>query len=95
MAGTHGHPEGREPGAPREYLVGRIHEAIAHDPRIGELEVDVRVIGEEVYVDGVVATQERKDAITEVVTDLLPGWEVHNRMRVGPFPERPRPEELP
>lgn len=90
--------DGREPidqGQPPEYLVGRIQEAIAHDPRIGELEVDVRLVGEAVYLDGVVATEERKEAITELVARLLPGCRVHNRMRVGPFPERPRPEELP
>ena len=52
--------EGEEPP---HYLVQRIREALAHDERVSELELQVRVQGRRVFLNGTVPTQERHDAI--------------------------------
>ena len=61
---------------------------------MGELEISVRVAGRRVHLAGTVPTTERRDAITEVVRELLPDYEVQNETTVGPFPERPEKERL-
>jgi osmotically-inducible protein OsmY len=77
-----------------EYVVGHIQEALAKDPRIGELEISVRVTGREVHLLGTVPTAERRTAITEVVRELLPDYDVRNETTVGPFPESRDTERL-
>jgi osmotically-inducible protein OsmY len=68
-----------DPDEPIAYVVGRLEEAFAHDPRINELNVDVTVAGRKVYLTGRVPTRERQQAITEVARELLPDHEVHNQ----------------
>ena len=73
-----------EPGAapsseePPHYLVQRVREALAHDERVSELEIKVKVFGRKVFVTGPVSTPERRGAIDEVLSEVLPGYEVHN-----------------
>lgn len=79
---------------PPQYLVEHVRDAMAGDPRIGELHVQVRIIGERVFLTGEVATQERHDAISEVVARVLPQHEVHNQTTVSPLPDVPKVERL-
>jgi osmotically-inducible protein OsmY len=65
-----------------EYLIGRIHQALAVDPRTGELELDVRIAGGQVFLTGSVATDERCRAVEEVVREVAPDLEVHNELTV-------------
>src|SRR5439155_899760 len=39
---------------PPHYLIQRVREALAHDPRVGELELRVKMVGEKVFVTGTV-----------------------------------------
>jgi osmotically-inducible protein OsmY len=67
---------------PKQYLVERLRTALAHDDRAGELDVHVRVLGARVYIQGTVATSERRDAVTTVAREVLPDHDVHNEMTV-------------
>ena len=79
---------------PKQYVVGRVREALATDPRVNELDIAVTVAGRKVFLTGDVATQERKDAISAVVGETVPDYDVHNETSVRQYPERREPEEL-
>lgn len=78
-----------------EYLIGHIQEALATDPRTGELELDVRIAGGRVFLTGGVATEERRKAVEDVVRDVVPDLDVANELSVTvetePGPEEPLP----
>jgi len=67
---------------PPHYLIQRVREALAHDPRVGELELRVKMVGEKVFVTGSVPTDQRRRAISDVVREVLPDVEVHNEATV-------------
>ncbi len=68
---------------PDAYVIERIREALAHDPRVSELGVSVTLTGDKVLLRGEVATPERKAAAGEVVTGLVVGRTVHNGLTVA------------
>jgi osmotically-inducible protein OsmY len=82
------------PTEPDDYLIGRVQEALAHDPRLNELDVTVTITGGGVFLNGTVTTDERCRAITEVVRRELPGLEVHNEVGVVSLTEPETAEEL-
>ena len=67
-----------EVSRPPEYLAQRLRDAIAADPRTGELGLEVAVVGEGLAVRGVVGSEERRLAIGAVAKEALPGTEVRN-----------------
>ena len=67
---------------PPHYLIQRVREALAHDPRVGELELRVKVVGPKVFVTGSVPTDERRQAVADIVHEVLPDAEVHNETTV-------------
>jgi hypothetical protein len=75
-----------------EYLIGRIQQALATDPRTGELELDVRVAGSRIFLSGSVATEDRCGAVEEVVREVAPAYEVANHLSVAGERD-PGPEE--
>ena len=79
---------------PPHYLVQRVREALAHDERVSEMEIKVKIYGKRVFLTGLVPTKERKEAIDAVVAEVLPGFEVHNDTTVETFPEAVQVEEL-
>jgi hypothetical protein len=85
--------EPRAEDAPH-YLIQRVREALAHDPRVGELELRVKMVGTKVFVGGTVPTEERRRAVGEVVSEVLPDFEIHNETTVIDFGPRPDQEEL-
>lgn len=64
------------------YLVETIRDALAHDERTNELELEISVAGDRVLVTGPVATEERRDAVGEVVAEVADGYEVVNGTEV-------------
>ena len=82
------------PTEPDDYLIGRVQEALAHDPRLNELDVTVTITGGGVFLTGTVTTEERCRAITEVVRRELPDVEVHNEVSVVSLTEPETAEEL-
>lgn len=77
------------------YVAERVRQALAGDPRVGELGVVVEIAGETVMLRGTLASIERQQAATEVVRDLLPHHRVRNETTVVNLPESPRVEHLP
>ncbi len=70
---------------PPHYQVQRIREALAHDPRVGELELEVSIRAGKVLVAGAVPSPEVQQGITEVVKEVLPHLEVHNQTSVAHY----------
>jgi len=79
---------------PPHYQVQRIREALAHDRRVGELELQVTIRAGKVLVAGTVPTEEVQQAVAEVVAETVPGLEVHNHTTVASFPEGEEVERL-
>lgn len=81
---------------PTQYLERRAQQALAHDPRVQELDLRVRAVnGDEwVLVTGCVATSERRDAVTEVLEETLPGIAVVNEVEVMPLEGHAEEEEV-
>jgi hypothetical protein len=82
---------GERDGEPEVYLIEHVSRTLAEDPRVGELELQVRVVGAKVFINGMVATPERQEAVTAVARELLPGYEVRNLTTVTSLDE---PEEV-
>lgn len=70
--------------ADEAYLEAHLAEALARDPRVGELGLEVIVSGDSVTVRGAVSTTERSGAIDEVLRALAPGRRIHNHTTSGP-----------
>ena len=79
---------------PKHYLVGRIREALAQDTRVNELDIQVTVAGRKLFISGHVTTPERQEAITTVLRELLPDYEIHNEVQVGTFTAGDEAEKL-
>ena len=58
------------------YLAAHLHEALLADPRVGEQDLEVQLVGGGVRVSGTVATPERRDAIVAVIEEHAPGSEI-------------------
>jgi hypothetical protein len=74
---------------PNAYLVEHIREHLLRDPRVGELDIHVAVEGTLVFVTGHVSTEDRRIAISSVLANLLPDYEVRNEATVAAYPEAP------
>ena len=79
---------------PEKYLVQRVRDVLAGDPRVGELHIDVTIRGDRVFLTGVVPSAERRDAIADLVRQVLPEHEVHNHVTVEPISGSPEVESL-
>ena len=77
------------------YLVEHVRDALAHDPRVGELDVAVEIDDETVVLSGTVATAERQEAAADVVRGLLPNHHVRDETEVADFAESTEVEHLP
>lgn len=78
---------------PPDYLVGHLEDAFARDPRVNEQGLHVEIAARKVFVTGTVSTPDRHRAVDEVVTELLPGFELHNQATVADYPEPEQPDE--
>ena len=79
---------------PKQYVIERVHRALAEDPRVSALDVDVALAGGRVFLTGDVPTQERKDAISAVVAEVLPDHQVCNETRVAELAPAGDPEDI-
>jgi hypothetical protein len=82
---------GARDGEPEVYLIEHVARTLAEDPRVNELELQVRVVGGKVFINGIVATPQRREAVTAVARELLPGYEIRNLTTVTSLDE---PEEV-
>ena len=80
---------------PKQYVVEHIRDALAQDRRVGELDVQVKVVGDRIFVKGTVPAAARRDAITTVLREMFgDDAEIQNEVTVLTLSERPQPEHL-
>jgi osmotically-inducible protein OsmY len=65
-----------------DYLPEHIREQLIHDPRIAEQDLRVDVSEHRVLVGGNVSTPQLRQTITDVASELLPGYEIVNETTV-------------
>jgi hypothetical protein len=76
-------------------MVEHIRDALAQDRRVGELDVQVKVVGDRIFVKGTVPVAARRDAITTVLEEMFgDDAEISNEVSVLAPTERPEPEHL-
>lgn len=85
-----------DPASHPDYLVGHIEDALTRDPRVSEQELRVHLEGEpaRIVVTGTVASAGCRDAVLDVVTELVPGMDVRVDTTVRDYPESGEPEEV-
>lgn len=90
-------PGSREPGSrePEHYAEERLRDALASDPRVSELSLQVHIVAQHVFVTGQVPTQERIDAASEIAARVLPDHVLHNDLGLITLAEEPVVEHLP
>ncbi len=66
----------------RAYLIERLRERFASDPRLGELGLEVRLVGAIAHICGQVGSEDRRQAVAAVATEVAPGLEVRNEVEV-------------
>jgi predicted nucleotidyltransferase len=71
-----------KPLPPEPYLGERVRAALATDRRTSELGLGVRVCSGRLFLSGVVASEERRDAVLSVIAERWPSLEVRNDLRV-------------
>jgi osmotically-inducible protein OsmY len=81
-------------GAPDEYLVAHASEALITDSRVAELGLHVSVSGLDVFVTGDVSTEDQRQAVSEVLQQVLPDHTIHNQVATPDLQEVGEPEEL-
>ncbi len=78
-----------------QYLVGKLQEALARDARVNALDVKITVSGGRVHLTGEVGTEERRAALTAVVSAVVPGTPVSNEVTVLGLLDAPKHERIP
>jgi hypothetical protein len=76
------------------YLAAEIREALARDPRLAELHLDVAVVGGAVHITGEVATEERRSAVLDLLRERFAGHDVHCHVGVTPTEGPQAPEAI-
>ena len=77
-----------------EYVAEHVRQAITTDARTMEQGIDVRVVGDEVYVSGDVTSVERRQAVAEVAAEAAEGRTVHVEVSVTEPTDRHTTERL-
>jgi hypothetical protein len=65
-----------------QYVTARVRDALAGDPEVAELHVDVTVAAGAIYVSGEVPTPERREAISRLLRERFADYELHNHTTV-------------
>jgi hypothetical protein len=67
---------------PDDYLVGRIQEALARDPRTHKQDVRVAIVAGAIRLSGQTTTEERRSTIESLVYEMCPDRKVYNELAV-------------
>jgi osmotically-inducible protein OsmY len=82
------------PDEPAEYVAGRLREAIAVEPDVHELGIQVQVTAGRVRVAGSASTPSQRQAITDLVHRLAPDLQVLNEVELTSTVEPDEVEDL-
>jgi hypothetical protein len=67
---------------PTQYEVARLRDVLAHDPRVAALDLQLRIVGDDVFVTGTVSSAARRDAVGTVLHHEVPDLTLHNQVAV-------------
>jgi osmotically-inducible protein OsmY len=77
-----------------QYMVGRIQNALATDPRTNKQDVKVMIRNGRVHLSGQTSTEERRQTIAAVVSEIAPDLEVRNELTIIELSEPAAPEVI-
>ena len=78
-----------------KHLVGHIREALATEPRTNVLDVAIKVAGGKAFIIGEVASHARKQAVRQVVSEVLPSdIEMVDELWIAKYTEPEGPESV-
>jgi osmotically-inducible protein OsmY len=83
-----------DPREPPHYVAERVRAALAADPRLNDLGIQVKIIERKVILSGAVATHERQSMAETIVRELLPDHEIQNEVGVLEIVDPPAPERM-
>jgi hypothetical protein len=86
--------DAQQDGVPTQYVVARVRDALAHDARVAALDLQVRIIGSELFLTGMVSSDRRRDAAEAVVRREVPDLTIHNQLDVLPVDAPSGREEI-
>jgi hypothetical protein len=66
-----------------EHAARRLEKALGEDERTHELGIKIRASGDRLIAQGEVASQERRQAVLEVLRDLEPGATITDQLTVS------------
>ncbi|HVM20107.1 MAG TPA: BON domain-containing protein [Egibacteraceae bacterium] len=69
------------------YATEHLRDALAHDPRVGTLDIHVRAVGDVLVVTGNVTSAEQRDAVDEVLGELVTDTDIRNDVTVAELSE--------
>ena len=86
----------RPPGGntPMQYVVARVRDALAHDDRVAALDIQVRIVGSDMFLTGTVSSDPRRAAVEDVVRGEVPDLTIHNQLDVLPVDAPTGREEI-
>ncbi len=64
------------------YTEAHLVDALAMDPRFGELGATIRIDGVVLIIEGIVPTEERRAAAAVILKELVPDAQIDNRIVV-------------
>ena len=79
---------------PMQYVVARLRDVLAHDERVAALDIQVRIVGSDVFLTGMVSSDARRAAIEDVVRGEVPDLTIHNQLDVLPVEPPTGREEI-
>ncbi|HEX5587228.1 MAG TPA: BON domain-containing protein [Acidimicrobiia bacterium] len=65
-----------------QYRVQQLQDALCSDERVAALDIHVRIVDVDVYLQGQVATEARRGCAEVIAAELLPDHRIHNDIRV-------------
>jgi osmotically-inducible protein OsmY len=65
-----------------EHLASRVRDALAEDPRLNVLDVEVRIVADALHLHGSVASPELIEAAECIARELAPAHAIINRLTV-------------
>jgi hypothetical protein len=69
--------------APDVYAAAHLRERLVADERVGEQDLQTELVGGTVVITGEVATEERRQAVSQVAAETLGGLEHRNLVTVA------------
>lgn len=77
-----------------QYLVGKLQDVLATNPRVNLLDVNMNVCGGKIYLTGESLTEERRTAVATVVSEIAPDVEVRNEIIFFQLQQIAEPEAI-